>query len=182
MTHASRRGDTYKESVALLLYRHQMASFIILALFALVLSTTAEAFSFGPIIQPHTKNIRNNVSLHHKTYRNQKHTTNLALSTTVESDTNTAQHSLGVTRGDTKGANLLLTDLYISTGGGNQILKSINFRVDPKERWGIVGPNGVSRELSLLLLVHLDDINFTHRFPYSVENQHYWVQLRDLLE
>ena len=25
---------------------------------------------------------------------------------------------------------------------------------------------GVSRELSLLLLVHLDDINFTHRFPY----------------
>ena len=25
----------------------------------------------------------------------------------------------------------------------------------------------VSRELSLLLLVHLDDINFTHRFPYS---------------
>ena len=25
----------------------------------------------------------------------------------------------------------------------------------------------VSRELSLLLLVHLDDKNFTHRFPYS---------------
>ena len=25
----------------------------------------------------------------------------------------------------------------------------------------------VSSELSLLLLVHLDDINFTHRFPYS---------------
>ena len=25
----------------------------------------------------------------------------------------------------------------------------------------------VSRELSLLLLDHLDDINFTHRFPYS---------------
>ena len=139
-----------------------MARIIILALLALVLSTT-EAFSFGPI-QQYTR----------RTY--------FALSTTVEPDTNTAQHSLGVTRGYTKGANLLLTDLYISTGGGNQILKSINFRVDPKERWGIVGPNGVSRELSLLLLVHLDDINFTHRFPYSVENQHYWVQLRDLLE
>ena len=26
--------------------------------------------------------------------------------------------------------------------------------------------NRVSRELSLLLLVHLDDINFTHRFPF----------------
>ena len=24
----------------------------------------------------------------------------------------------------------------------------------------------VSRKLSLLLLVHLDDMNFTHRFPY----------------
>ena len=28
--------------------------------------------------------------------------------------------------------------------------------------------NSVSRELSLLLLVHLDDMNFTHRFPYSL--------------
>ena len=126
------------------LHRDQMAS-LILALLALVLFTT-EAFSFGPIIQPpHTKNVRNNVSRHHRTYRNQKHTTNLALSTTVEPDTNTAQHSLGVTRGDTKGSNLLLKDLYISTGGGNQILKSINFRVDPKERWGIVGPNGCGK-------------------------------------
>ena len=26
----------------------------------------------------------------------------------------------------------------------------------------------VSRELSLLLLVHPDDMNFTHRFPYSI--------------
>ena len=30
----------------------------------------------------------------------------------------------------------------------------------------VVLPLFVSRELSLLLLVHLDDINFTHRFPY----------------
>ena len=28
--------------------------------------------------------------------------------------------------------------------------------------------NDVSRELSLLLLVHLDDMNFTHRFPYRI--------------
>lgn len=53
--------------------------------------------------------------------------------------------NLGVKKGDTKGANLLLTDLHISTGGGNQILRSINFRVDPNERWGIVGPNGCGK-------------------------------------
>lgn len=56
---------------------------------------------------------------------------------------------LGVTKGDTKGANLLLTDLNISTGAGNRILKSINFRVDPKERWGIVGPNGCGKSTLL---------------------------------
>ena len=39
-------------------------------------------------------------------------------------------------------------------------------------------PEGCSRkgkltELSLLLLIHLDDINFTHRFPYSYpSNKH----------
>lgn len=47
--------------------------------------------------------------------------------------------ALGVTRGDTRGATLLLTDLNISTGSGNLILRDINFRVEPKERWGIVG-------------------------------------------
>ena len=31
----------------------------------------------------------------------------------------------------------------------------------------------VSRKLSLLFLVHLDDINFTHRFPYSCYNISY---------
>jgi len=55
----------------------------------------------------------------------------------------------GVTKGDTKGANLLLSDIYISTGDGQQILKSINFRVDPKERWGIVGPNGCGKSTLL---------------------------------
>ena len=32
----------------------------------------------------------------------------------------------------------------------------------------------VSRELSLLLLVHLDDVNFTHRFPYSYKVKKTW--------
>lgn len=59
--------------------------------------------------------------------------------------TPTASTSLGVTVGDTKGAVLYLNDINISTGSGIQILKSINFRVDAKERWGIVGPNGCGK-------------------------------------
>ena len=34
-------------------------------------------------------------------------------------------------------------------------------------RWQETSREMVSRELSLLLLAHLDDINFTHRFPHS---------------
>jgi ATP-binding cassette subfamily F protein 3 len=70
--------------------------------------------------------------------------TSLSLSTAVPTTANS-----GVTKGDTKGANLLLTDIFISTGDGNQILKNINFRVDPKERWGIVGPNGCGKSTLL---------------------------------
>ena len=71
-----------------------------------------------------------------------QHTT---LSSTTTATSAAPSANLGVTKGDTKGANLLLTDLHISTGAGVQILKSINFRVDPRERWGIVGPNGCGK-------------------------------------
>ena len=67
-------------------------------------------------------------------------TTQLASTATPAAST-----SLGVTVGDTKGAVLYLNDINISTGSGIQILKSINFRVDTKERWGIVGPNGCGK-------------------------------------
>jgi len=67
-------------------------------------------------------------------------TTQLASTTAPPAST-----SLGVTVGDTKGAVLYLNDINISTGSGIQILKSINFRVDAKERWGIVGPNGCGK-------------------------------------
>lgn len=72
-------------------------------------------------------------------------TTTTLRSTTSEAPT----YSVGATVGDTKGANLLLTDLIIATGAGSIILKSINFRVDPKERWGIVGPNGCGKSTLL---------------------------------
>ena len=67
-------------------------------------------------------------------------TTQLASTATPAAST-----SLGVTVGDTKGAVLYLNDINISTGSGIQILKNINFRVDAKERWGIVGPNGCGK-------------------------------------
>eukprot|EP00986_Skeletonema_menzelii_P003637 scaffold1151_cov144-Skeletonema_menzelii.AAC.4 len=74
--------------------------------------------------------------------------------------TPTASTSLGVTVGDTKGAVLYLNDINISTGSGIQILKNINFRVDAKERWGIVGPNGCGKSTLLGAItgsVRIDD-------------------------
>ena len=122
------------------------------AIFALALVDFAAGFA--PILQTAAKNpVR--INSHSCTASSPRaHHTNLASSTTAQPAT------LGVTKGDTKGANLLLTDLHISTGGGNQILKSINFRVDPKERWGIVGPNGCGKSTLLGAItgsVRIDD-------------------------
>ena len=50
----------------------------------------------------------------------------------------------GCTVGDTKGACLLLEDVAISRGV-NQIISSIDWRVERGERWGIVGPNGAGK-------------------------------------
>eukprot|EP01082_Thalassiosira_pseudonana_P002625 g3319.t1 g3319 contig12:1825500-1827834(-) len=78
------------------------------------------------------------------------HTKSTALaSTTAEPSTAATPTKLGVTIGDTRGATLLLENLHISTGGGTQILKNINFRVDRQERWGIVGPNGCGKSTLL---------------------------------
>lgn len=87
-------------------------------------------------------------------------TTNLESTATTETPTAASTSRLGVTVGDTKGAVLYLHDINISTGSGNQILKSINFRVDAKERWGIVGPNGCGKSTLLGAItgsVRIDD-------------------------
>ena len=108
------------------------------------------------IIQPYTK-----VSPSHqrqRTYqtkyninRLQRTTSSLVLSSTATDATTRASSSntLGVTVGDTKGATLLLDDVVIYTNGGDQILKSVNLRVEPNERWGIVGPNGCGKRYVL---------------------------------
>lgn len=43
--------------------------------------------------------------------------------------------------GDTSGAALLISDAYLSRGPMD-LLNEVNWRVNPRERWGIVGPNG----------------------------------------
>ena len=103
----------------------------------------------APIIQPYTK-----VSpSHQRTYqtkynRLQRKTSSLVLSSTATDATTiepTSTNTLGVTVGDTKGATLLLDDVVIYTNGGDEILKSVNLRVEPNERWAIVGPNGCGK-------------------------------------
>lgn len=54
----------------------------------------------------------------------------------------------GCTIGDTRGATMLLEDVSISRGS-NQIIDSIEWRVENGERWGIVGPNGAGKSTLL---------------------------------
>mmetsp|Transcript_9790 Transcript_9790/g.15036 ORF Transcript_9790/g.15036 Transcript_9790/m.15036 type:complete len:735 (+) Transcript_9790:139-2343(+) len=51
-------------------------------------------------------------------------------------------------RGDTRGAALLVENLAVSRGPA-QILSDINFRVEPKSKWGVVGPNGAGKSTLL---------------------------------
>lgn len=107
-----------------------------------------EALSFSPHLRPHliseTEIIRTRLPRIGDPPIRSKET---KLQSSISAEPATSR--LGVTKGDTKGANLLLTDLNISTGAGNPILKSINFRIDPKERWGCVGPNGCGKSTLL---------------------------------
>jgi ATP-binding cassette, subfamily F, member 3 len=50
--------------------------------------------------------------------------------------------------GDTRGATLLLENVSISRSS-TQILKDIQWSVQPRERWGIVGPNGAGKSTLL---------------------------------
>lgn len=110
-----------------------------------VLSVIAFSSSYDvPIIQ--TK-----VSPSQYINRLQRKTSSLVLSSTATDAATKAPSSntLGVTVGDTKGATLLLDDVVIYTNGGDQILKSVNLRVEPNERWGVIGPNGCGKRYVL---------------------------------
>ena len=132
--------------VALLIFTCCLVQVVSVIAFSSAFSSSYDA----PIIQPYTK-----VSpSHQRTYqtkyiinRLQRKTSSLVLSSIATDATTIARSSntLGVTVGDTKGATLLLDDVVIYTNGGDEILKSVNLRVEPNERWGIVGPNGCGK-------------------------------------
>ena len=119
---------------------------VLTSLVVLLTGLSREAFSFSLPHRPQNRLSSEVLSRLSRTSSPPTRTKRIKL----QSSTSTEPVSrLGVTKGDTKGANLLLTNLNISTGAGNPILKSINFRVDPKERWGVVGPNGCGKSTLL---------------------------------
>ena len=68
-----------------------------------------------------------------------------------------------------------LAEEYFSTtsneqGNKNNYYQHLTVFIDP-----------VSREISLLLLVHLDDMNFTHRFPYRLMVLKNLVLVKDII-
>jgi ABC-type molybdenum transport system ATPase subunit/photorepair protein PhrA len=46
-----------------------------------------------------------------------------------------------ITRGDTRGAALLVSDVSVSRGD-TQILSNVQWRVEPTAKWALVGQNG----------------------------------------
>jgi ATP-binding cassette subfamily F protein 3 len=58
-------------------------------------------------------------------------------------------------RGDAKGAALRLVDVAVSRGG-TTLLSNIDWRVEPKSKWGLVGANGCGK--STLLKAILNDL------------------------
>jgi len=77
-----------------------------------------------------------------------------AASTTATSDVDVDVVGEG-RRGDSKGAALRLVDVAVSRGG-NTLLSNIDWRVEPKSKWGLVGANGCGK--STLLKAILNDL------------------------
>eukprot|EP00592_Proboscia_alata_P006477 CAMPEP_0194357088 /NCGR_PEP_ID=MMETSP0174-20130528/4621_1 /TAXON_ID=216777 /ORGANISM="Proboscia alata, Strain PI-D3" /LENGTH=632 /DNA_ID=CAMNT_0039126963 /DNA_START=63 /DNA_END=1961 /DNA_ORIENTATION=+ len=74
-------------------------------------------------------------------------TTTTPLYSTQAPPTDTSEQ-YGTIVGDTKGAALRLSDVAISRGA-SPLLSSIDWSVQPKERWGIVGINGAGKSTLL---------------------------------
>ena len=67
---------------------------------------------------------------------------------TLEAPPTDTEEKYGTTVGDTQGAALRLSEVAISRGS-EPLLKDINWSVQPKERWGIVGINGAGKSTLL---------------------------------
>ena len=73
-----------------------------------------------------------------------------AMASAVGEATQTADPfaALNAMRGDTKGAAIVLEGADIAIGN-NQLLDEVEFKVMPRDRWGIVGPNGTGKSTLL---------------------------------
>lgn len=69
-----------------------------------------------------------------------------ALSSTAEATapTTSAKQDDGLSRGDTRGAALLLEGISVSRGS-SQILSNIDWRIEPKSKFALVGTNGAGK-------------------------------------
>ena len=143
----------------------------LLILFFGLVRVSVVAFSSSydvPIIQPYTKV---SPSYQRTLYQTKNIKTSLVLSSTATDATTIAptSNTLGVTVGDTKGAFLLLGSVVIYTNGGDLILKNVNLRVEPNERWGIVGPNGCGKRYvsTLYYIFSIFNASLSHRNDVS---------------
>jgi ABC-type transport system involved in cytochrome bd biosynthesis fused ATPase/permease subunit len=91
----------------------------------------------------------------------------MVASTLVEDGppTDTAE-KYGTTVGDTKGAALRLDGVAISRGA-SPLLKNINWSVQPKERWGIVGVNGAGKSTLLGAITGTVRMDEGHAFVHA---------------
>ncbi|KAG7336663.1 ABC transporter, ATP-binding protein [Nitzschia inconspicua] len=63
----------------------------------------------------------------------------------------------GLSRGDARGAAIRLEGVSISRGN-SQILKDIDWRIEPKAKWGLIGANGCGK--STLLKAIMEEISY----------------------
>lgn len=105
-------------------------------------------------------------------HQHQRQNTNLVtLSAAAQEASATAsKESDDLARGDARGAAMLLEDISVSRGS-SQILSNIDWRIEPKSKFALVGTNGAGK-VSFFLL-HCT-IKWRNNFP--------WLLPRRLLE
>ncbi|KAG7357674.1 ABC transporter related protein [Nitzschia inconspicua] len=85
--------------------------------------------------------------------------TTTATTTTTTRSTSSTNSILddGLSRGDARGAAIRLEGVSISRGN-SQILKDIDWRIEPKAKWGLIGANGCGK--STLLKAIMEEISY----------------------
>jgi ATP-binding cassette, subfamily F, member 3 len=80
-----------------------------------------------------------------------------ATTTTSSSSSSTSAIADGLSRGDARGAAIRLENVSISRGN-SRILNNIDWRIEPKAKWGLIGANGCGK--STLLKAIVEEISY----------------------